>query len=71
MSKIDKYIAIVLAILATVLLIIIILFVICREIDYSYFVYNLRDLKAVITILKIIVFFFYFVHCVFSCIFVF
>ena len=57
MSKIDKYIAVFLAILATILLIIIILFVICREIDYNYFVYNLRELKAVITFFKIIAFF--------------
>ncbi len=54
MSRLDKVITIVLAVLAAVIVAFIVMFVLCREIDYTYEVYSLKELNAVITAFKII-----------------
>lgn len=55
MSRFEKSIAILLSVLGIVITIAVVLFVLCREIDYTYEVYSLKELNAVITAFKIIV----------------
>lgn len=54
MSRFEKSIAILLSVLGIVITIAVVLFVLCREIDYTYEVYSLKELNAVITAFKII-----------------
>lgn len=54
MSRFEKIITILLAVLGIVIIIAVVMFVLCREIDYSYQVYSLKELDAVITAFKII-----------------
>lgn len=54
MSRFEKIITILLAVLGIVITIAVVMFVLCREIDYSYQVYSLKELDAVITAFKII-----------------
>lgn len=54
MSRFEKIITILLAVLGIVITIAVVMFVLCREIDYTYQVYSLKELDAVITAFKII-----------------
>lgn len=54
MSRFEKSITILLAVLGIVITIAVVMFVLCREIDYTYQVYSLKELDAVITAFKII-----------------
>lgn len=54
MSRFEKIITILLAVLGIVITIAVVMFVLCREIDYTYQVYSMKELDAVITAFKII-----------------
>lgn len=54
MSRFEKIITILLAVLGIVITIAVVMFVLCREIDYTYQFYSLKELKAVITAFKVI-----------------